>query len=113
MQNIAIICLTPTLCRTHLVHVFMYSIFSSALPSAAFSGMEELESLNLEHTDLRTIALTSPREGRLKELRLLGNPLECDCHARKEIERERATLRDNRINFRRVHAQDAEYSHEL
>ena len=55
--------------------------------------MSELESLNLEHTDLRTVALELPEEdnevgalgrGRLNELRLLGNPLKCDCHARDE-----------------------------
>ena len=62
--------------------------------------MSELESLNLEHTDLRTIALEPPEDksngggdeesmgalgrGRLNELRLLGNPLKCDCHARDD-----------------------------
>ena len=75
--------------------------FSTALPRDAFSGMSELESLNLEHTGLTTIALESPTasadgteeaavidddgaigRGRLNELRLLGNPLKCDCHAR-------------------------------
>ena len=65
--------------------------------------MSELESLNLEHTDLRTVALESPEDnnsggdsedivgalgrGRLNELRLLGNPLKCDCHARDDHER--------------------------
>ena len=64
--------------------------------------MSELESLNLEHADLRTVTLEPPSDsedpngretekdaalvalgrGRLKELRLLGNPLKCDCHAR-------------------------------
>ena len=62
--------------------------------------MSELESLNLEHTDLRTVTLEPPTSedqeddlassgallgrGRLNELRLLGNPLKCDCHARDE-----------------------------
>ena len=32
------------------------------LPPKAFSGMSELESLNLEHTDLRTVALEQPPE---------------------------------------------------
>ena len=32
----------------------------SVLPPKAFSGMSELESLNLEHTDLRTVTLEPP-----------------------------------------------------
>ena len=75
-----------------------YLIIFSVLPPKAFSGMSELESLNLEHTDLRTVTLEPPTSedqeedvasgalsrGRLNELRLLGNPLKCDCHARDE-----------------------------
>ena len=63
--------------------------------------MPELESVNLEHTNLRSFVLESLNEGdsngngsasdgrtevkalqHLKEIRLAGNPLRCDCHAR-------------------------------
>ena len=60
--------------------------------------MPELESVNLEHTNLRSFVLQSLDNGdssgtaksgnnrtileHLKEIRLIGNPLRCDCHAR-------------------------------
>ena len=54
-------------------------------------GMPSLEALNLENAELRVLqieddAKTAPDAksayGRLKELRLRGNPLVCDCRAR-------------------------------
>ena len=56
--------------------------------------MPELESVNLEHTNLRSFVLESLDNDvnksssssvvlqHLKEIRLIGNPLRCDCHAR-------------------------------
>ena len=67
----------------------------TALPRDSFSGMRQLEYLNLEHTDLRNFALSpvaSHQDGDegsvqrplplLRELLLSGNPLHCDCHTR-------------------------------
>jgi len=48
--------------------------------------MSALEELNLEHSSLATLALESDTSNQplpaLKRLRLLGNPLRCDCGAR-------------------------------
>ena len=58
--------------------------------------MSELETVNLEHTNLRSFVLEALNNGddsdkssssssklqHLKEIRLIGNPLRCDCHAR-------------------------------
>jgi hypothetical protein len=44
--------------------------------------MTELESVNLEHTNLRSIVLKDEVAHHLKLLQLEGNPLNCDCHAR-------------------------------
>ena len=52
------------------------------LPSSAFAGMSTLESLNLQHTQLRTIVLKEEVAHHLKLLEMEGNPLHCDCHTR-------------------------------
>ena len=44
--------------------------------------MSELEVLNLEHLDLRTLVLKEDVLERLKLVKMNGNPLHCDCHAR-------------------------------
>ena len=45
-------------------------------------GMSTLESLNLQHTGIRTLVLKEEVTNHLKLLELEGNPLHCDCHAR-------------------------------
>ena len=50
------------LSRCPILTFFFVPPSSSVLPPKAFSGMSELESLNLEHTDLRTVALEQPPE---------------------------------------------------
>ena len=45
-------------------------------------GMSTLESLNLQHTGIRTMVLKEEVTNHLKLLELEGNPLHCDCHAR-------------------------------
>ena len=62
-------------------YVILYVSFAD-LPSSAFAGMSTLESLNLQHTDLRTIVLKEEVAHHLKLLEMEGNPLHCDCHAR-------------------------------
>eukprot|EP00095_Tigriopus_kingsejongensis_P000925 maker-scaffold186_size273091-snap-gene-1.45 protein:Tk00925 transcript:maker-scaffold186_size273091-snap-gene-1.45-mRNA-1 annotation:"leucine-rich transmembrane" len=52
-----------------------------ALPLSAFSGMNRLEILNLAHSDLTTFVLARMPPV-LRELHLVGNPLQCDCQAR-------------------------------
>ncbi len=54
-------------------------LYTSELSSSSFSGLSELESLNVESCGLRTLSL--PHLGRLRELRLGGNPLACDCRS--------------------------------
>ena len=44
--------------------------------------MSTLESLNLQHTQLRTIVLKEEVAHHLKLLEMEGNPLHCDCHTR-------------------------------
>ncbi len=44
--------------------------------------MPDLESLYLDHTELRSIVLDENVTSSLKYLGLDGNPLNCDCHAR-------------------------------
>ena len=56
--------------------------FLTDLPSSAFAGMSTLESLNLQHTQLRTIVLKEEVAHHLKLLEMEGNPLHCDCHTR-------------------------------
>ena len=56
--------------------------FLTDLPSSAFAGMSTLESLNLQHTQLRTIVLKEEVSHHLKLLEMEGNPLHCDCHTR-------------------------------
>ncbi|XP_059089388.1 uncharacterized protein LOC131885375 [Tigriopus californicus] len=52
-----------------------------ALSQAAFAGMGRLEVLNLAQTRLTTFVLDGMPPV-LRELQLLGNPLQCDCQAR-------------------------------
>ena len=52
------------------------------LPADAFAGMTQLESLNLEQTQLRNLILEYTFGESLRALKLLGNPLRCDCQAR-------------------------------
>lgn len=59
----------------------MIPIFVSALSQAAFAGMSRLEVLNLAQTRLTTFVLDGMPPV-LRELQLLGNPLQCDCQAR-------------------------------
>ena len=56
--------------------------FFSVLPPDAFVGMNELESLDLEHCGLRSIVLNDAASPNLENLLLEGNQLDCDCHAR-------------------------------
>ena len=44
--------------------------------------MNELETLNVEHSGLRTFTLAESAAPQLKNLLLAGNPIDCDCHAR-------------------------------
>lgn len=56
--------------------------FITELPLDAFSGMPELEMLNLEYTGLRSLVLKDDVVENLQLLRMAGNPLHCDCHTR-------------------------------
>ncbi len=79
LENTALILIVPP----GLFHL-------TELPSSSFSGMRRLEYLNLEHAGLRALALAQEGGGAgqphplpaLRELRLGGNPLRCDCAAR-------------------------------
>ena len=68
------------------------------LPPDAFVGMNELESLDLEHCGLRSIVLNDAASPNLENLLLEGNQLDCDCHARWLWNLARANSNNNNDN---------------
>ena len=60
--------------------------------------MNELETLKLEHSGLKTFSLADSAAPNLKNLFLSGNPIDCDCHARWLWNLSRSFVNNNNSN---------------
>ena len=60
--------------------------------------MNELETLKLEHSGLKTFSLADSAALNLKNLFLSGNPIDCDCHARWLWNLSRSFVNNNNSN---------------